>query len=114
MKVIEFIQEYWPYLSTIIVVVVDLIIFIFKKTKVKFNDEGFFGDLIRFVEEAELKFGPGTGEEKLNYVIDAIVSQRSYYKGHEDFIEMAVDEVLSLPTKKGGPGREKVKQESKS
>lgn len=101
----DFLVSYWPYISVGIVVILDIIIMVIKK---KPFDPTIYSRLVLLIGLAEKEFGEGHGEEKLNFVIDEFLKD-SQVKYSKAFIASCVETILSLPTKKGGFGREKVK-----
>lgn len=111
MKSMDFVKilvDYWPYISIGLVILFDLILFIFKKrSKIEVIDASAFSEICGWISEAEKKFGPGQGEKKYQYVLDKYVQSRGLDVWHSNFVvDYVVDCILSTPTKKGGPGRE--------
>lgn len=108
-EVINFIQNYWSYISVVILFVIQVISIFARKTKAVALTDGQTQLIIDWITEAEKAFGDGHGPEKLNYVISQF---RAHYpcSNCEDWVlRSTIDGILKTPTKKGGPGREKAK-----
>lgn len=104
----EFIVNYWEYISCGILFILEIIILIVKKrSKTEIVDNGLFKAVCDAVAEAENRFGAGNGEVKLNFVLAKLSSR---YIDNDlissDMLKSIVEYVLTLPTKKGGFGRD--------
>lgn len=111
MKSIDFVKilvDYWPYISIGLVILFDLILFIFKKrSKTEIIDPSAFSNICFWIYEAEKKYGPGEGAVKFKYVLDMYAKTRGLDEDVAKYIvDYVVDCILNTPTQKGGPGRE--------
>lgn len=114
-KVVNFIVENWQFISIAIVVLLEITLFIIKKRpKTVLQDDGVYQDLVSLIEEAE-KIVWASGEQKKNYVLDKFADAHSYASDPavRKTLGFFIEDILSTPTKKGGPGREKDVQKSK-
>lgn len=105
----QFIVDNWQFISFGLVVLFELLILIFKKkNKTLLLDNSAYSSLVRLVKEAEEKFGSGSGEDKLRYVISNFLREKHIGNLTEfnGIIKAMVDDILECPTKKGGYGRE--------
>lgn len=108
-KILPFILENWRFLLEILLSVVLLLIAIFKK-KVKVNiPDNVWIMLPGFIKEAEEEFGPGTGTQKLQFVIKKVLQYINVNTGISlstlnnlvpQIVEQ-IEEILKTPTKKG-------------
>lgn len=106
MEFILFIERYWQYLSVGLIVLIDLIILIVKKTKVAVSlPSNSYSQLVDLVNEAENVFGAGHGKEKLNYVVESYIKKNDikYFDSEVGyFVKGVIEKILSTPHKKGG------------
>lgn len=111
-EVIQFIQDYWQYISVAIIFIFEIILMIIKKKpKTQVFDGSIYSQVIEWIKEAETLFGPGNGDTKFTYVLGKYMSIRPTLSEEEAtaVLDIIVDDVLSTPTKKGGHGREQIK-----
>lgn len=108
---LNFLVNYWQYISVALVVLLELILMIIKRKKVSVLPEGLLNFILTSICEAEIKFGTGHGTEKLSFVLNKV--SETYPTVSSDAVKHIVDFVLTSPTKKGGLGREEIEQKSK-
>lgn len=108
MDFVKILVDYWPFISIGLVILFDLILFIFKKrSKTEIIDNSAVNDILDWVCDAEEKFGSGEGPAKFNYVLEMYANSRGLDKKQSKFVvEYLVDRILWSPTQKGGFGRE--------
>lgn len=111
-QISEFLVNYWQYISIALVVIIDIVLFLFKK-RTKIYDASAYSHLITLVDEVEDMSKsmdvPMTGRDKLKYVVDHYFALTGLEDNmwNRSSIICLVERILSTPTKKGGPGREK-------
>lgn len=105
-ELVNFLKDYWQYISIAIVVLFDILLILLKR-KPKFY--GYVLDLVDYIQDAEKEYGAGHGDEKLNSVIDRKIRKENMpnTQFNRDCIAHLVERILQTPTKKGGLGREK-------
>lgn len=108
---LNFLVNYWQYISIGLVVLLELILMIIKRKKVSVLPEGLLNFILTSICEAEVKFGSGRGSDKFTYVLTQV--SQTYPTVSSDAVKAIVDFVLTSPTKKGGLGREQIEQKSK-
>ena len=109
MEIVDFLSKYWQYISIAIVVFIDILILVIKKDKTTVIDNGVYHKLVGWIKQAEEYYGPECGFKKLQYVIAMYMTEHPDATRTEvKFVESFVDDLLTLPTKKGGPGREEI------
>lgn len=110
-KIFEFIAANWQYISICIVIVIEVLIILIKKRPVKIIDSVksvILTDLPEVIKEAEDKFGPGKGEEKLKYVVAVILLKLKVTQPdldaslYIDTIKDGIEKILDTPQKKKG------------
>lgn len=119
MKLVEFLTNYWPYISCGILILLDVLVMIIKK---KPSSKDVLMEAVRkcylklpfAIQDAEEKCDSGTAKKE--YVLEELLSFIEAYCKRElnnaelrmffNSFSYLIEEVLSTPTKKGGPGRE--------
>lgn len=106
---IQFLQDYWFVVVSLVLALAELLILILKKNKVSVVDTAFQGVLEKLplvINFAEYLFGSGNGEKKkewcLNFLIDFYKSLGG--KDQDEYVKVlicdALEQVLSTPQKK--------------
>lgn len=119
MRLVDFLRDYWQYISAALLVLIDIIIILVKKrptSKDELNDViknciGKLPYLIRLAEEQNLN-----GTNKKEYVFENLLTYSETVLGRDfnkvefkywfDTLSYFLESMLDLPTKKGGYGRE--------
>ena len=108
----QFIVNNWQYISIGLICVLEIILFILKKnSKYIIQDDSFYSELSELIFTAERLYSHGP--DKLNYVLEKFFERHPYMKDFSEPVVAAIEYLLCLPTKKGGFGREQVKQTKK-
>ena len=123
-EVIQFIQDYWQYISVAIIFVFEIILMFIKKKPMSLDafQEAWNEALKKipsFIYSAECLSDEYTGEGKKEIVITRTLSYIQERLGRqltekevsrvEGSISSFIEAVLYCPTKKGGKGREQIK-----
>lgn len=119
MEVVNFLRDYWQYISAALLVIIDIAILLLKKRP---SSKDVLMDAVRkcylrlpfSIQEAEEKCDNGSARK--NYVLEDLLTFIETYCKREltqselrmfyNSFSYLIEEVLSTPTKKGGPGRE--------
>lgn len=96
---IEFLTENWKLILTVGLIVVEMVLFLVFKKRPTFIDNSLFSKICRWIEQAEVIYGPGNGEKKLEYVMNQAHSDLGVYF-EPSRVEEVIEWVLSLPQKK--------------
>lgn len=111
--ILDFLRDNWRFVVEVCLLVIStLVVILKKKATININSTELSAaveSVPKLIIEAETIFGPGSGEEKLYYVLDQVCSNLAQSRGIsvkelpgsfivniKDFIEM----VLSTPKKK--------------
>lgn len=110
MEVVYFLRDYWPFISTGILVIFSIILMVIKKKPItEIIDPGLMQKIIDFVILAEGRFGSGNGSSKLSFVLGKIREIRpDDFDELKDLYSDMVEYVLCAPQKKE-QANEKVK-----
>lgn len=89
----------------VVILIISVIVFILRKPSRKtLLDSSASSSLIDLVLDAEKKFGPGHGREKLEYVLNTycshLVCKEEDIKWIKEVLTIAVEKILSTPQKK--------------
>lgn len=102
MEIVNFIKEYWQFISTVVLFIVAVAGVIIKKKPFFSGLYEELSKLIYFVEKAHPDY---SGEMKLKEVL-SLYHQTNGDSVSDKVLSRCVENLLSLPTKKGGLGRE--------
>lgn len=122
MQVVDFIVNYWQYLSIALVVLIEIVILIIKRHPKKYDDfvqvvEQAFVHVPSIISAAEEVYtASGEGVQKMEFVLFEILNfiegrlHRDVNEKECDYIyktfSQFIEAILDAPTKKGGCGRE--------
>ena len=95
---LEFIQAYWQYISFGILIFIEVLLLILKRTKIV--DPSIYARLVSLVKLAEEAYGPGQGKAKLDAVVGVFLEDCGD-KYPRSQVEKIVEEILETPQKKG-------------
>ena len=101
-KIVEFLTNYWEFICIALVILVNTILLLFRRNKT--YDNSIYSDLIPLILIAESTLE--TGNDRLKYVLTYFPYENHPSTDKSD-VKRLVEYILSLPTKKGGFGREK-------
>lgn len=111
-EVLHFLEVNWRFLAEILLLLASLIVACLRKRKTQVKiDESIVSELPGLVVEAESKYGPGHGQEKLQYVVARITSRLSFNNPDLSLSDLEpvvlrcieqVEAILSTPEKKKG------------
>lgn len=109
-EIFDFIVKYWKYISVLLILIVEIIIFVIKKKPVKVIDsvKGFISAALPgLIELAESQFpAGGHGQEKFELVFN-LLKELLQENGYEmtstlnEFTCKQIENILSTPQKKG-------------
>ena len=99
--VVDFLSNNWQFISAALVVILNTILLLFRRNKT--YDNGILSDIIPLILQSE--FTLETGKDRLKYVLTHFPYD-SHPSVDEAKVKTYVEYILSLPTKKGGIGRE--------
>ncbi len=125
MNFIDFINNYWKLILLAVVVILEIICCcLTRRNKTVLTDKGLLTDLCQYIIEAENMFKDG--KDKLNYVLERYKDEHALFykelresvkkgrpwdvKDADEIIISVIEYLLTLPTKKGGLGRESDKR----
>lgn len=106
---LNFLVTNWQYISIGLVVVLDIILILCRKTKV--IDNSLTSILVALIKSAEVECADG--KAKLNYVLEHIRDYKEFDTLPLWYISNQVEAILATPTKKGGLGREQAIKKKK-
>lgn len=105
---VDFLSDNWQWISALLVILANTILLLFRRNKT--FDNGILSDLIPLIIQAEMVCD--SGKDRKLYVLDHYP-----FDAHPDLdkdkLNNYLEIILSLPTKKGGFGREKDVKKSK-
>lgn len=101
-EIVDFIVNYWQYISVVLVIVLEIIMMILKKRSI-ISDNSIISDIIPLILQAEsIK---DSGVDRLRFVLEHFPFEK--HPGVDrKVVSTLVEYVLMTPTKKGGFGRE--------
>lgn len=110
-NVVNFLLHHYREVILVISVLINLIIFVINRGKTTIYDASAYSTLLTLINEAEEKFGPGRGADKLEYVVRQYIDLKNLDNNFwtRSSLVLIIERLLNSPTKKGGPGREETK-----
>lgn len=109
-KIVQFLTNNWSFISTGILLIASLITIFLKRSPRFLGLYEELSKIIYFVEKAHPDF---IGKEKLNEAI-SLYKQTNGEVVSDKVLVRCIENLLSLPTKKGGLGREEEATKQKS
>lgn len=105
-EVSKFIVDNWQYISIAIIVLLEIVLLIVKRFKLKLNlPTSIYEKVCKLVKEAEQTFGAGHGDEKLKYVVSRYLQEEKvpgcFYSEFSWWVKCIVEDILGTPQKKG-------------
>lgn len=107
---IQFLQDYWFVVVSIVLAVAELLILVLKKNKINVMDSAFESVLQKLpviITSAEKIFGAGNGDKKKDYCLKFAIGLYDSLGGVDDksyirvLLAKAIDDILATPQKKG-------------
>lgn len=102
---LDFITQYWQYISFGLIFILDIVILIVKRVKLQFKvPQNSYTYLIEAIKEAEKIYGSGHGKEKLNYVVESYMKHfdiPGYFASETQYyVKGLIESILNTPQKK--------------
>lgn len=99
----ELLKNYWSQILAVLMFIGSFILQCFKKKPItKIYDSSIYRNISILIKEAEEKFGPGNGSEKLEYVLNRYCELYNIEKTIWNIgsIKQVIEFILSTPHKK--------------
>lgn len=107
---IQFLQDYWFVVVSIVLAVAELLILVLKKNKINVMDSAFESVLQKLpaiINSAEKIFGAGNGDKKKTWCLQFAKGLYESLGGVDDkdyvgvLLSRAIEDILATPQKKG-------------